>query len=618
MVMKKLLTSLIVILFLGCANYLRFDYKNAPVYPEDHEINDNPVFDLETVSQITIVISSNQWNELLLNYDDNPANEIYVHADFYYTNDGLTGCVTNVGFRVRGNMFSRARPEVHTTLHDADDPDYEFAHFRVKFNKYDRDTRFEGMRAINLKFFNGDPAYVREVYCMDLFERFGVWTAPRVAYTRLTIQIAEDAEPAYFGVYRINESIDREFLEDRFPDNFDGYLWKCLYPANLVSRTMYPEIGVEDPDSGDEPAYDLKTNEDELESFAKEQLFEFAQNLNDLEGEEFQEWIAQAMDVPIFLKALAVDVMVGMWDDYWGNQNNYYLYFDEYGKCYFIPYDYDNTLGTDNMRLSAEADPFNWGPMDKTRPLVYKILSVTEYSDLYAEYIQELISTNKDLLNPDASIARVVAWQEMIEPYLTNDTGEMEAIKDRGAYWSTSSRVRLTSGDTNGSSYNYFKLRVASAQIYLDQYFEYGYTTADEVAIFTDLDKYDDEDDEDVVTDSLAESFPNFEYAYLDVGYISPEFTSNTVIFRFTHDNPDAEIHILGTFNDWWDADDRYVLTNIATNLWGIELKKSKVWSGTRYKFFIDDVEMDWEDRWAWDPAHDEHEGNSYSSKLKY
>ncbi|MCF6147173.1 MAG: hypothetical protein E3K37_00765 [Candidatus Kuenenia sp.] len=46
----------------------------------------------------------------------------------------------------------------------------------------------------------------------------------------------------------------------------------------------------------------------------------------------------------LFLKFLAVNVLVGSWDGYWVNINNYYLYFDECGMVYFNPYDYDNTL----------------------------------------------------------------------------------------------------------------------------------------------------------------------------------------------------------------------------------------------------------------------------------
>ena len=49
-----------------------------------------------------------------------------------------------------------------------------------------------------------------------------------------------------------------------------------------------------------------------------------------------------------------------MWDDYWFNKNNFYFYFDSNGKFYFIPYDYDNTLGTSSGMNSGTQDMLNW------------------------------------------------------------------------------------------------------------------------------------------------------------------------------------------------------------------------------------------------------------------
>ncbi len=67
-------------------------------------------------------------------------------------------------------------------------------------------------------------------------------------------------------------------------------------------------------------------------------------------GRDFHDWIAQVCDVELLLRTYAVNVAVGMWDDYWNNTNNFYIYFnsddpDRY-EFFFIPYDYDNTLGT--------------------------------------------------------------------------------------------------------------------------------------------------------------------------------------------------------------------------------------------------------------------------------
>jgi hypothetical protein len=142
--------------------------------------------------------------------------------------------MSNVGFRVRGNL-SRNFPEHSFGPHDPVNPDWSHAHFRVDFDEFGG-SKFHGLQALTLKWFKDDRNYCREIYCYDLFQKFGVWTAARVGYTRLTIKIAEDEKPAYFGVYVMIEPIDRSYVRTRFADRDldNGNLWKCLWGANLT------------------------------------------------------------------------------------------------------------------------------------------------------------------------------------------------------------------------------------------------------------------------------------------------------------------------------------------------------------------------------------------------
>ena len=128
-----------------------------------------------------------------------------------------------------------------------------------------------------------------------------------------------------------------------------------------------------DPSQSLNYAYDLKTNDDQLGP-AKDELSNFITNFNTLTDTAFLNWVNKNMDVNFFLKTYAVNVMVGMWDDYWVNSNNFYFYFDPQGKAWFIPYDYDNTLGTSLlMENSGTQDLLHWGNSDN--PLVEKLLS---------------------------------------------------------------------------------------------------------------------------------------------------------------------------------------------------------------------------------------------------
>ena len=66
-----------------------------------------------------------------------------------------------------------------------------------------------------LKWFKDDAMYAREVYSYDLFEKFGVWTAPQSSYCKLTIKVTGDSKAAYFGVYQLQEPVDDVYLANR-------------------------------------------------------------------------------------------------------------------------------------------------------------------------------------------------------------------------------------------------------------------------------------------------------------------------------------------------------------------------------------------------------------------
>jgi spore coat protein CotH len=185
-----------------------------------------------------------------------------------------------------------------------------------------------------------------------------------------------------------------------------------------------------------------------------------------LKGEEFRNWISSVCDVELLLRTYAVNVVVGMWDDYWNNGNNYYIYFnssdkDNY-KFFFIPFDYDNTLGTSaNCGVQSDSgrqDPLNWGDTSN-RPLIGKLLQFDDYRKIYVDALNELCDPANDLFYYSHSIARINGWHDMIRPYVVNDTEEDCEIKDRPAGWSNIYDYRLLN---ENSSMNFFKVKAAS------------------------------------------------------------------------------------------------------------------------------------------------------------
>ena len=218
-----------------------------------------------------------------------------------------------------------------------------------------------------------------------------------------------------------------------------------------------------DPSLSKVYSYDLKTRESEILT-AQAELTSFISDLNNKTNSEFKSWISSKMDVPLFLKTYAVNVALGMWDDYWVNGNNFYFYFAGNGKAYFIPYDYDNTLGTSLFVNSGTQDPLNWGK-NNGKPLLNRILAVPEYKEIYKSYLKELIDPSADLFDATKSMNRISGWKIKIEPYVSNDTGKDMFIEDKPAYWGNAPFYRLNSGNSEGGNNgdaNYFKTKAKS------------------------------------------------------------------------------------------------------------------------------------------------------------
>ena len=430
------------------------------------------MFDGTTVPKIHISVSLEEWNKLLQYYDADHNTSQSVVCSVRYDKAGDVTEISDCAIRLRGNT-SRRRPEGSGgQMHQADNTDWKHCHFQLNFRKYVKDDAHElhGARKVILKWFKEDPMYVRELFCYDLFRRAGVWTGANAAYCQLYIKVEGDSRETYFGVYEMIEPIDDRFIKVRREQfgNIDGYLWKCSWGADLTSldRSFGP-----DTDSGQSFTYELKTNVAEY-GVALAQLQDFIKKLSGKGDESFAQWIPQVCDVPLLLKTYAVNVAVGMWDDYWNNTNNFYIYFDSKDmykyKFYFIPFDYDNTLGTvKDCGVQGDAgshNPLRWGADAGSKRLIPRLLNIPEYAALYKQYLRELVADD-GIMSRDASMARISQWQKSIDGMVPNDTGEDMEIRDEPASWSSNRSYRLLETGSN----NYFEVKAASIRKYCGQ-----------------------------------------------------------------------------------------------------------------------------------------------------
>lgn len=399
-------------------------------------------FRTDTVQRVTLRVAQDEWDALnahMLEYaaiDGNMRTNRYFRADFVHQREGGATVVEEVGFRTRGNT-TREVPEK--------DGVFRRAHFKVKFDALfeltpgtaaylERDERrFAGVKELSFKWGRErDPSQVRELFAYDLFRKVGV-PVPRVVPVDLTFQIGE--RTVHYGLYLGIENVDKPFLGKRFGSDNDGDLYKCLWlnegPATLSPITSPQAVGSKDWTRNYRPAYDLQTNE---ETSAHEDLFALIDALDDLDDTSLTSWLDRNFDVEHFLRALAVNVLVGMPDDYWAMGNNYYLYFGA-AKTRFVPWDYDHGLGGgwggepawDHEQI-ADSDPFVWKNLNRDfgvnvdHPLVDRLLGIPQYRGRYAAILDGILESG--YFSPEAWRALYDRQAPLYLPYLATDTGE--------------------------------------------------------------------------------------------------------------------------------------------------------------------------------------------------
>ena len=427
-----------------------FEQEKNPEYDSRTKALD-AIFNPDELGKIILVVDRSEWNkhldycDLELHHEEN-----VVAKGFYFAKDNNEWFFKDIGFRIRGNT-SRIRPQDFIGK-------YVPAHFALDFEEWltkedDADKKEKKLagaaKGLILKRFKDDPTYSREIYGYNMFRQNGIWIAPRAAYTRLIIQIQE-ADGSYetinYGVYAMIEEVKKQFLKERTTPESGGNLtsnkgnlWKLSWPSdfkNIDANSIGEESSKKITDANGNVTgikvqsfpYDFKSGG--LFEEAKTQLIDFINELNALpnckDGNNdeadiatIKDFYTNKMDGDLFLRTYAVNVILGMWDDYWMNSNNFYFYFDESGKAYFIPFDYDNILGVNGLNTDiAKHSPIAWGNLDDgNRPLIQKILQVPEYMQAYKVYLDEF-SNEESYFDDDKSIERIKKWQEMIKPYI--------------------------------------------------------------------------------------------------------------------------------------------------------------------------------------------------------
>ncbi|PKK97096.1 MAG: hypothetical protein CVV58_03040, partial [Tenericutes bacterium HGW-Tenericutes-3] len=337
-----------------------------------------------------------------------------VRADLVYQDEFGEVTIGDVGLRTKGNLS-------RVLIQNPDDS-LNLSNFKLSFDEdFDLDelkpnkkrTVFE-MEELDMKFNrNWDSTYITEKFSLDLFNKFGVYAATT---TLANLYIKIDDETHYYGVYTLFEPIDEFFLnrrmsEDEASGNLYKSLWQQFGPASLQMINNPDEIGMKDVATNYRPSYDLKTNK---KTGNTSDLEDFITHINTLNDSDFLVYINDYFDVEMFLKYLAVGVLLGNPDEYRAMGNNYYFYHNDVINIWqMIPFDYDHGLAQGwtgepiFSNYTVGMDIYEWGNLNQyflgvesfAHPLVDRILNISAYQVQYESYLAELIGPENDLFS---------------------------------------------------------------------------------------------------------------------------------------------------------------------------------------------------------------------------
>jgi hypothetical protein len=172
------------------------------------------------------------------------------------------------------------------------------------------------------------------------------------------------------------------------------------------------------PSPENERAYDLKTNETQ-DDYSR--LVKFISKIDKLSATEFKDSIHSWLDVEGYLKSLAAEILIGHWDNYFTNKNNYYLYdHSKDVKFKYIPYDMDNTFGVQwGFSNINTRDIHNWGDKSKSAaPLTYALLEHSEFQKQLESYVYGAIN---DFFNEEHMFPIIDSLANQLDYWIKTD-----------------------------------------------------------------------------------------------------------------------------------------------------------------------------------------------------
>ena len=353
----------------------------TPEEPEETDPSD-AYFAMERVLEVSIEIDPEDWDTLrhqTRTFEDlmaeiekyqlsRPFASIYDWFSATVTIDGETH--TEVGVRKKGFLGSQS--DTKPSL-------------KLRYDKYVDGQSLGGvMERMTLNNSVQDPSMVNTCLAYQVFAAAGN-PAPRCNFATVTVNGKE------LGLYVHLEELKKPFLARHF-DSAEGN----LYEGTISDFT--PEY---------RGTMEKKTNEDEDDWSDVDAVMAALLDPSDAGLEA----LGELVDLDRFLSFWATESLVGHWDGYAGDRNNYHFYREPDGKFVFLPWGVDDTF-----HLKDDPNPFD--NISEPPPSVLalsaipnRLYNVPEWRAKYAVRLKDILETvwdEDELLSSVDAMAAIV------------------------------------------------------------------------------------------------------------------------------------------------------------------------------------------------------------------
>ena len=345
------------------------------------ELTLDDIFPTDRVLDVQITVSEKDWNKIRFqsrNFVEalqesrqfKPPDHPYTYVEASVSIDGMV--FPKVGIRKKG--FIGSQNHVRPSL-------------KIKLNHVDKKGSIDGLT--NLTFNNNqqDVTQVSQFMGYALFNAIGS-PAPRCAYAKVTVNGNN------LGLYSHVETMRPPLLKRAFGNNKGPF-----YEGTVVDFHKEWENSFEHKRGDDARGREkIKTLIDVL---ADDQVTE--------------EVIGEHVDLDSFYRFWATEGLLGFWDGYSGNNNNFFVYLNpETDKFHFLPWGADSLFIKFSM-LDFQKDPRK--PISvKTQGLIaHKLYQLEAGRERYAKTIMDILENH---WNEEVLLAEVDRISAMIEPHM--------------------------------------------------------------------------------------------------------------------------------------------------------------------------------------------------------